>query len=149
MEIPFLKKLSLNKGFALFKKESRVLGVDLGSASLKIVQLKKEKERIVLETYGEIATGPYANVQVGKSVHLLDTKVVEMIGDLMKESGATTKNSVAAIPLRSSFVKVISMPLISEEEIRGAMPYEVRKYIPVPTSEVIVDCQILPQSPSK
>lgn len=148
MEIPFLKKLSLGKGFALFKKESRVLGVDLGSASLKIIQLKKEKEKIALETYGEIATGPYANVQVGKSVRLLEAKVVEMMRDLMKEAGATAKNAVASIPLRSSFVKVISMPLISEEEIRGAMPYEVRKYIPVPTSEVIVDWQILPQGSS-
>lgn len=146
METSFLKKFSLGKGFALFKRESRVLGVDLGSASLKIVQLRKEKEKAILETYGEIATGPYAGMPVGKSVRLLDTKVLEMLGELMREAKVTAENAVVSIPLRSSFVKIISMPPMSEEELKDAIPYEARKYIPVPTNEVIMDWWVLPRN---
>jgi len=148
MEMSFLKKFSLGKGFALFKKESRVLGVDLGSSSLKIVQLRKEKEKVILETYGEIATGPYSDMAAGKSVRLLETKVVEMLTDLMKEAKATAGNAIVSIPLRSSFVKVITMPLMSEAEFREAMPYEARKHVPVPVNEVIMDWWILPQGSS-
>lgn len=145
MEIPFLNKLFLGKGFALFNKGSQVLGVDLGSSSLKIVQLRKEKNRIVLETYGEIATGPYADLPVGKNAHLLDAKVREMMRDLMKEAGAKAEEIVVSLPLRSSFVKVISLPIISEEELAEAMPFEARKHIPVPTNEVVLNWLVLPQ----
>src|SRR3990167_389513 len=145
MEIPFLNKLSLGDGFALFKKGSQVLGVDLGSSNLKIIQLKKERSRILLETYGEIATGPYAELPVGKSAHLLDAKVREMMGDLMREAGSKAEVAVVSLPLRSSFVKVISLPIISEEELNEAIPFEARKHIPVPTNEDILNWLVLPQ----
>ena len=145
MEIPFLNKLSLGNGFALFKKGSQVLGVDLGSSNLKIVQLKKERRRILLETYGEIATGPYAGLQVGKNAHLLDEKVREMMEDLMREAGSNAKEAIVSLPLRSSFVKVINLPIVSEEELKEAIPFEARKHIPVPTNEVVLNWLILPQ----
>ncbi|MBI2023777.1 pilus assembly protein PilM [Candidatus Giovannonibacteria bacterium] len=145
MEIPFLNKFSLGNGLALFKKESGVLGIDFGSANLKIVQLKKGKTRPILETYGEIATGPYAQMPVGKSVRLVDTKAVEMISDLLGEARAKSREASVSIPLRSSFVKIITLPLISEKEITEAIPYEVRKHIPVPLDEVIINWWILPQ----
>lgn len=148
MDIPFFKKYRLDKGFALFKKESRMLGIDLGSANLKIAQLRKEKERAVLETYGEIATGPYAQMPVGRSVRLLDAKVMEMLEDLKRESNAKASRAVVTIPLRSSFVKVISLPLMSEEELKESVPFEARKYIPVPANEVMIDWWLLPEGVS-
>src|SRR5512133_3040832 len=47
--------------FHLFKKEEvgQAIGLDIGTASVKIVQLRREKEKIILDTYGEIALGPY------------------------------------------------------------------------------------------
>lgn len=139
------KKYNFEKGLALFKRQTNVLGLDLGSASLKIVQLRKEKERAILETYGEIAAGPYAGVPVGKSARLLDKKVVEMLSDLRREANAQAELAAAAIPLRSSFVRLISMPLLSDKELAQAVPFEARKYIPVPASEVIIDWWLLPE----
>ena len=40
---------------ALLSQESRFLGVDVGSSSIKLAELRKEKERAVLETYGELS----------------------------------------------------------------------------------------------
>ena len=47
------------------EKEKSVLGVDIGSSSLKVVQLHKEHGEAVLETYGELALGPYGGSEVG------------------------------------------------------------------------------------
>ena len=53
----------LSKGLFFIKKmfasasDQSVLGIDIGSSSIKVVQLKKEKERAILETYGEISLG--------------------------------------------------------------------------------------------
>lgn len=145
MEIPFLGKFSLANGLALFKKESGVLGVDFGSANLKIVELKRGKTKPILATYGEIATGPYASLPIGKSVRLVDTKAIEMISDLLAASRAASRGSLVVVPLKSSFVKIITLPLISEKEVAEAIPYEVRKHIPGPLDEVIINWWILPQ----
>ncbi|MBI2609837.1 type IV pilus assembly protein PilM [Candidatus Giovannonibacteria bacterium] len=147
MDIPFFKNLSLAKGLALFKpKAASVLGIDLGTSSFKIVQLRRDKEQGVLETYGELASGPYGGAEIGKSVKLVDQKIVEMIGDLLKETNATSKSAVVSIPLRNSFVTKISLPLMSETELAEAITYEARRYIPVPSNEVIIDWMLLPQS---
>ncbi len=146
MDIPFFKNLSLSKGLALFtRKESSVLGIDLGSSSLKLVQVRKENERAILETYGELSAGPYGGMEIGKSVRLVGEKVIEMLRDLIKEANVTSHRAVVAIPLRSSFVTVISLPLMSEADLQEAVPFEARRWIPVPPGEVIIDWWVLPQ----
>ena len=47
-----------------------VIGIDIGSSSVKVVQLRKKKGRAVLETYGELALGPYAGESVGQVTNL-------------------------------------------------------------------------------
>ena len=146
MDIPFFKKDSLAKGLALFKKKGQsVLGIDLGSSSFKLVQLRREREQAILETYGELASGPYASQEVGKSVRLVDQKVFGMLQDVMKEANVSASHAVFSIPLRSSFVKVFSLPLMSAKELEEAVPFEARKYIPVPIGEVQLDWWVLPE----
>ena len=41
------------------KKEGSILGIDIGASSAKIVQLRASRGTAILETYGEIALGPY------------------------------------------------------------------------------------------
>jgi len=67
----------LDKFFKPFSKKSKnsVLGIDVGSASIKVVQLRKNKGRAVLETYGEISLGPYAGTQIGRSTKLPPEKI--------------------------------------------------------------------------
>ena len=56
---------------SLFKTEAKsVIGVDIGSSSIKVVQLRREKGHVILETYGAIALGPYAGVEIGRATAL-------------------------------------------------------------------------------
>jgi len=143
MDIPFFKSLSLG-GSALFKhREKGIVGIDLGSSSLKLVQLRKEKERAILETYGEISTAHYGGVEMGQSARLVDQKVLEMLEDLIKE--ATARQAVVSLPLRVSFVSLLTLPIMNEKDLAEAVHYEARRYIPVPINEVILDWWSLPQ----
>ncbi|PIR69651.1 MAG: hypothetical protein COU47_01975 [Candidatus Niyogibacteria bacterium CG10_big_fil_rev_8_21_14_0_10_46_36] len=145
-DISFFKNLGFGKKISLWSKSTKsITGVDLGLSSVKIVQLRREKERAVLETYGELATGPYSGLSVGQAVQLVDEKIVEMLKDLIKESGITAKDVVLSIPLRSSFVTLIKVPLMSDAEINQMVPYEARKYIPVPIDEVVLDWWAIPE----
>ena len=72
------------------KKSPSVLGIDIGGSSIKVVQLRKEKGVAVLETYGELALGPYAGSTVGQATNLPAEKIGETIRDLLRESKVTT-----------------------------------------------------------
>lgn len=128
----------------LNSKEESVLGVDIGSASIKVVQLKKKKGKAVLETYGELSLGPYGGFQIGQATNLPPEKIIEVLKDAMKEANITTKNCGMAIPIKSSMVFTIDMPMFSEKQLNQMVPIEARKYIPVPISEVTLDWFVIP-----
>jgi len=123
-----------------------VLGIDIGSSGIKVVQLRKEKERAVLETYGEIAVGPYNNLAVGQAVKLSEEKAIEVIKDVLKEANVKAKKAVVSIPLKSSFVTVINMPVVDGKDISEMIELEARRYIPISISEVEMDWWVFPET---
>lgn len=130
----------------IFKKnEESVIGVDIGSSSIKIVQLRKRKGRAILETYGEIALGPYGGLSVGQVTNLPADKIAEAIKDLLKEANVTTLNAGVSIPFKSSLVTLMELPMLDEKQLKEMIPLEARKYIPVPISEVTLDWWVIPR----
>lgn len=137
-----LQRLTLPFVLPWFKNPS-VVGIDIGISSIKVVQLRKEKEKAILETYGEIATAPYISQEAGKSVELKDEQIVEGLTDLLREAKVTTKRAIVAIPLRRSFLTTFEMPKMSAHELKQAVPFEARKYIPVAIDDVLLDWRVL------
>ena len=126
------------------KKHPSVVGIDIGTSSAKVIQVKNSEGRAVLETYGELALGPYADKGVGQSVSLDSGKLGEALTDLIREANVTTKVAGIAIPLKSSLIKVIEIPKFKESQLNSIIPIEARKYIPVPVSEVALDWSVIP-----
>jgi len=135
----------LGKLKSVFKKKSNsVLGIEISSSSIKVVQVKRKKGQAVLETYGELALGPYAGIEAGKATRLPEDKMAAALKDLMQEAKVTTSECGVAIPLSSSLVNVIKMPDLGEKRLKEMIPIEMRKYIPVSISEVILDWRVIP-----
>lgn len=127
------------------KKTQSVLGVDVGSSSIKIVQLRKEKEQAILETYGELSTGPYGGLEIGQAAGLVEEKVVEILKDLLKEANAKATDCAISIPIKSSFVTIMELPELPESQIGGVVQMEARRFIPVPLTEVEIDWWVIPE----
>jgi len=129
------------------KKEKSVLGVDIGSSSLKVVQLRREKGQAVLETYGELALGPYGGSEVGQATNLSAEQVTETLKDLLREAKVTTKVCGASIPFARSLLTLVTLPYRKDpEEQKTVIELEARKFIPMPLSEVQLDWFIVPRS---
>jgi type IV pilus assembly protein PilM len=125
---------------SLFKKEAAsVIGVDIGSSSIKVVQLRRAHGRVVLETYGAIALGPYAGVEIGRATSLPAEKISEALKDVIREANVTTADAAISIPYSSSLVSIIKLPASVEKQLAQVVPIEARKYIPVPINEVLLD----------
>ncbi|MEK7104635.1 MAG: type IV pilus assembly protein PilM [Patescibacteria group bacterium] len=141
----FFSNLNLFKGGS----GDSAVGIDIGSSAIKVVEIKKRGGKAVLETYGAIALGSYADVDVGRVTNLPIEKTVEALKEVLKQSGVTTTSSAFAIPVQSSLIFTISLPAqVKESEISSIVPTEARKYIPLPITEVSLDYFILPQKES-
>lgn len=154
MDIPFLKKI-LPPQFSfrfLSGKPDHVVGVDIGVSSTKVVQLRYDGQRAILETYGELLNEGYFKSAEGTGagfLRYLDSDIVSLLGDVFKESQVTTREAVFSIPATASFVTTISLPKIARKEIENAIPFEARKYVPIPLSEVVLDWDIFPSEEAR
>ena len=136
-----------NLGF--LKKDGSILGIDIGTSAVKIVQIKKKKGVVTLESYGALALGPYAGLGVGQSTNLPSGKIIEAIRDLMRESDISTNIAAIAIPLKDTMISSMSMPDVSEKQLETMVPIEARKHIPVPMSEVALNFWVIPKEETK
>ncbi len=122
-----------------------VLGVDIGSSAIKVVQIRKERGRAILETYGEIALGPYAQTEVGRSTHLQAGELATALKDLLKEANVTARHAGISVPFSSSLTAIIEMPTLPREQLAQMVPIEARKYIPTSINDVMLDWFVIPK----
>ncbi len=129
------------------KKGGSVIGVDIGSSSLKVVQLRRERGVAVLETYGEIALGPYASAEVGQATNLPADTIAKTLKDLLREANVTSRDAGISIPFSRSLLTLVELPRRADpEEQKTVISLEARKYIPVPVQEVQLDWFIVPEA---
>ncbi|NQV92930.1 pilus assembly protein PilM [Candidatus Kaiserbacteria bacterium] len=127
-----------------------ILGIDIGSSSIKVVQLKKTRGVAVLETYGELSLGPYAELDIGRATNLAPAKLIEALRDILNEANTTTTECGVSIPFSASLISTMSFPgNIEETQLARMIPIEARKYIPVPISEVTLDWFVIPNNQNK
>lgn len=127
------------------KPVNSIVGIDIGTSSIKAVQLKRESAKIVLETYGELALGSYGDSEPGKVATLTPEVIAKAIGDLLRESNVTTKSATISIQSQATLIFILTIPHVSDAELASLIPNEARKYIPVPLAEVSLDWYVVPE----
>jgi type IV pilus assembly protein PilM len=137
---------------SLFGSSSKnCLGIDIGTSSIKIVELSKRGETVKLEKYGEIYSEavferPFRTFD--KDTLLLSGRdISRAIAAIIKESKISEKKAVFSIPDFSSFFTTFDLPSMSDEEIPQAVLFEARHHIPLPLSEVTIDWSIIKREP--
>jgi len=146
MSNPFQKIFSnLGSGIGLGGGGDNAVGIDIGSSAIKVVEIRKKKGKAVLETYGSISLGPYADLDIGRVTNLPVEKTIEALKEVLKQSAITATSGALAIPVQSSLVFTLELPAqLKDNELSSIVPTEARKYIPVPISEVSLDYFVIP-----
>jgi type IV pilus assembly protein PilM len=127
----------------LFGSKSKV-GIDVGTSSIKIVELEKDGGRFKLINYGMISTEGGGKKFASKDVKVTaDDEITWVIQEILKEAKFGTRDAIGAIPSFSTFSTVIKVPFISEDELAKTIPIESRKYIPLPPDEVVLDWSVI------
>ena len=123
------------------KSQSPLVGVDISSTAVKLLQLSRVGNRYRVEHYAVEPLPP--NAVVEKNI-----VEVEAVGDAirraMARSGSRAKAAAAAVAGSAVITKLIPMPGdLDEEEMESQIELEAVNYIPYPIEEVNLDFEVL------
>jgi type IV pilus assembly protein PilM len=133
----------------LFKANKDIVGIDIGSSSVKLVQLREAKGGHHLVSLGMALLPPEAIVD---NVIMDSSSVVQAIRNLVESQKIKTKNVATAISGHSVIIRKVQLPIMTEDEMEASIQWEAEQYIPFEISEVNLDFQILgpdPKDPSQ
>lgn len=125
----------------------KFLGIDIGTSSIKIVELSRFGSRIKLESYGELKAPsfykkPFRTLKES-TLLLSEQDVARAISAIFTRAKIKTRKAIFSIPDFSTFFTWFKLPPMSQEEVSTAVRYEARQHIPLPLSEVALDWQII------
>ena len=127
-----------------FKPQKNLVGIDIGSSSVKMVELKEINGEYHLENIGMASIPSEAIVD---NTIMESISIVEAIKGLIKANKIKTKNVSSSISGSSVIIRKILLPVMSSEELDSTIQWEAEQYIPFEMSDVNIDYQIL--GPSK
>jgi type IV pilus assembly protein PilM len=123
------------------KKTDPVIGLDIGSTSVRLMQLSSHGsgyriDHFAIEPLGE-------GVVVDKAVQDVEA-ITNAISRAIKASGTRAKNCAIAVSGSAVFTKTISLPAdLAEADIESQVQIEANQYIPFPLNEVSLDFEVL------
>ena len=121
-------------------KRNRLVGLDIGSKSIKAAEIVEGKKGFTLSKFGmsEIAPGLIEEGAIKDP-----EAVAETIRSLFKSYGIKNHNVVLSIGGYSVIVKKISVQNATEEQLQETIHFEAEQYIPFDINDVNLDFQIL------
>jgi type IV pilus assembly protein PilM len=124
-----------------------VLGLDISSTAVKLLELAQSGSRYRVESYAVVPLPPHAVVE--KSIADVEA-VGAAIAKAVKRAGTRLRHAAVAVAGSAVITKVISMPAsLSEADMESQIRLEADQYIPYPMEEVNLDFQVLGPSEKK
>lgn len=119
----------------MISRSQRILGLDIGSHSVKAVELTKAGDKFAVTGYGQSEIAATGTLK-------------DAIMAVLREGHFKSKQVVSSVSGRSVIVRYINTPFMKPEDLKASMRFEADKYIPFDLNEVILDCVPLDDKPS-
>jgi len=129
------------------RKSAPVLGLDISSTTVKLLELSFSGDRYRVESYA-VSSLPQDAV-IEKNVNDIDG-VANAIRSVMAQSRTKLKTASAAVAGSSVITKIIDMPAgLSDDDLETQLTLEADQYIPYPLDEVAIDFEVQGPSPER
>lgn len=120
--------------------------MDIGTSTLKLVELANEGGRPKLLTYGYMEQ---ANDVIRSDSDEAKGRMIKSLKVLVEKSHAQSRDVIAALPSYTVFSSIIHLPVISKrEELASAVQWEAKKFVPMPIEDMILDWKVLNNKPA-
>jgi len=128
-----------------FGKKDHLIGLDIGSRSIKVAEIEETKRGSALKNIGSIDIA-HGAIEEG-TINDPET-VAESLQQLLKSCGIKENNVAVSIGGYSVIVKKIIVQTMAEEQLQETIHFEAEQYIPFDISDVNLDFQILGEIPA-
>jgi type IV pilus assembly protein PilM len=112
------------------------IGVDIGTSSVKMVELAKSGNKLELVTYG-YSENAHEGAMDGWTKNT--EYVVKVVDNIYKKMEASTNKAIATLPAFSVFSSIINLRNVDKKTMASAVEWEAKKFIPLPLEEMILD----------
>ena len=116
-----------------------LLGIDIGSHSIKLIEISEEKGVRTLLSAGSMPTPPKSTTSVNAEIDATSY----VIKQLVKDTGVKSDQVNIALPEAQVFTRIIEVPQLSTKELNSAIQWEAEQYIPLPLDQVNLDFTVL------
>jgi type IV pilus assembly protein PilM len=123
----------------MWGKKKEVIGLDIGSSSIKMVELKEDKNGYKLQN---LAISPLPPEAIVDGALMDSATIIDTIREVIAASKTKSKDVVTAVSGHSVIVKKISLPFMTEAELEESIQWEAERYIPFDINDVNIDFQI-------
>jgi len=126
-----------------------VLGLDIGSSSVKVVRLRKDDGDYAVTGAGVSEIAPDASFSVANDIGGEDDNhrnTIKAIRECFESAGSGTKLAVCGLSGQEVAVREFEFPLLLAEEIEGAVLFEASQVCPFNTADIVVDYHIIPKA---
>ena len=119
------------------RKPTQMLGVDISSTTVKLIELSTSGERLRVESYAVISLPQDAVVE--KNISNIE-EVANGVRNVHAQARTKNKLVVAAVAGSSVITKILSMPAgLKDDDLETQLTLEADQYIPYPLDEVAID----------
>lgn len=119
------------------------LAIDIGTTSLKAVEVRSGKQPPELVNYAYLEAGDYLgrsnSALQSSTLKLFDKEIVELLRLVVQKMKPKTTEVFASLPIFSAFLTVLTFPEMPPGELERSITFQARQYIPLPLSEVAID----------
>jgi type IV pilus assembly protein PilM len=121
-------------------KARETVGIDVGSSSVKLVQVREQKGGFTLMRVGIL---PLPAEAIVDNTLMDSSSIVETIKNLVNSLEISAKEAASSISGNSVIIRKIVLPSMSTEELEEQIHWEAEQYIPFDINDVNIDFQIL------
>lgn len=115
-------------------------GLDIGSHSIKVAQVQRDKGVLRLLAIGRAPTPP-KGFESEAEADLVE--IATVIKKLLTDTKITARNVVVALPEAGVATKILSLPKMKEDELMNALKFEAEAFVPFPLDQANLDFQII------
>ncbi len=124
-------------------RQDSYLGIDIGTTSIKAVEVKRGGQKPAVANYAFFETYSHlerSNTALQTStLKLYDEEVAEYLKLIIKKAGFSSRQAIASLPSFSAFTTLINVPQMSKEEVAKTIQFKAKQYVPLPITSVTID----------
>ncbi|QQG47263.1 MAG: type IV pilus assembly protein PilM [Candidatus Woesebacteria bacterium] len=122
------------------------VGLDIGSKTIKVVELSNERNIISLKTASIVG---HASADIDKMQEDADfANIAGVIKKLWNDAKVSSNKVAISLPESAVFSRIVRFPMLSDQEVASAIRWEAEEYIPIPPKEAVISYQIVEKKES-